>query len=63
MKPELNPTGDLENDYAIALLSPELFCQLTSESAPNIQIKTYYGTIIVSPRPMMILQERIVLCR
>jgi formylmethanofuran dehydrogenase subunit D len=48
-EPAMDPTGDLENDYAIAFLSPTLYQDLIGSTAPNLLIKTYYGQIVIAP--------------
>jgi len=49
-EPAEDINNDMQNDYAVALMSPKLYAKLITKNNPNIRIKTYYGTIVVEPQ-------------
>lgn len=49
-EPAEDINNDMQNDYAVALMAQKLYSKLITKAKPNLQIKTYYGSIVVEPQ-------------
>jgi hypothetical protein len=55
-----DPDGDLAEAYAIALLSPNTFRMLISETNPHLLIKSFYGSLVVKPQIEQGISDRVI---